>query len=180
MLQYFSAFDDEVEENATGEQSEFPEGILDSVPEEPPEAVANAASEPQPDEESPANPAEPARPSASVVHGPYYYFYQGRKFHLSHAEMPLSQQSMIILKSVNWLSKPQKVSCKVKFDFFKNNFKVLILSVYIWVDVNCCLHLHLNVLGNYYLELLDLVIYVFTAGNYCAYFVKKRSSYRHE
>ncbi|XP_076020790.1 E3 ubiquitin-protein ligase RNF10 [Genypterus blacodes] len=77
VLQYASAFDDEVEEEkATGEQSEVPEGALDCVPEEPPEAAADVASGPWPNEESPANLAEPGRPSASVVHGPYYYFYQ--------------------------------------------------------------------------------------------------------
>lgn len=80
MLQYSSAFDDEVvelPEGAAAELPEFPEGILESVLEEPPEAVMDADPQPQCDEESPASQAEPGRASASVVHGPYYYFYQG-------------------------------------------------------------------------------------------------------
>ncbi|CAN9513529.1 unnamed protein product [Ophioblennius macclurei] len=80
VLQYSSAFDDEVEEfteEAAAELPEFPEAILESVLEEPPEAAVDAA--PELSEESPASPAsqaESGRPSASVVHGPYYYFYQ--------------------------------------------------------------------------------------------------------
>lgn len=80
MLQYSSAFDDEVAEvpeEATAELPGFPESILESVLEEPAEAMMDAASEPQPVEESPASQAESGRPSTSVVHGPYYYFYQG-------------------------------------------------------------------------------------------------------
>ncbi|XP_070820101.1 E3 ubiquitin-protein ligase RNF10 isoform X2 [Chaetodon trifascialis] len=75
VLQYSSAFDDEVAEvpeDAAAELPGIPEGILECVLEEPPEA----APELQPDEESPASQAESCRPSASVVHGPYYYFYQ--------------------------------------------------------------------------------------------------------
>ncbi|XP_076586074.1 E3 ubiquitin-protein ligase RNF10 [Chaetodon auriga] len=75
VLQYSSAFDDEVAEvpeDAAAELPGIPEGILECVLEEPPEA----APELQPDEESPASRAESCRPSASVVHGPYYYFYQ--------------------------------------------------------------------------------------------------------
>ena len=77
MLHYSSAFDDEVVE-LQEELPGLPEAILESVLEEPPEAVMDPAPEPQLDEESPANQAQPGRPSASVVHGPYYYFYQGR------------------------------------------------------------------------------------------------------
>ncbi|XP_068559918.1 E3 ubiquitin-protein ligase RNF10 [Cebidichthys violaceus] len=82
VLQYSSAFDDEVAEvpdvpeEATAELPGFPERILESVLEEPLEAMMGAAPEPQPEEESPASQAESGRPSASVVHGPYYYFYQ--------------------------------------------------------------------------------------------------------
>lgn len=76
MLQYSSAFDDEVVE-LSEELPGFPEGILESVLEEPPEAIMDAAQEPQLEEESPAEQVQPGRPSASVVHGPYYYFYQG-------------------------------------------------------------------------------------------------------
>lgn len=77
MLQYSSAFDDEVAEvpedpEDAAELPGFPEGVLECVLEESPEAA-----EPQPDEESPATQAEPGRPSTGVVHGPYYYFYQG-------------------------------------------------------------------------------------------------------
>lgn len=82
VLQYSSAFDDEVAEvpdvpeEATAELPGFPGSILESVLEEPPESMMDAAPEPQPEEESPASKAESGRPSASVVHGPYYYFYQ--------------------------------------------------------------------------------------------------------
>ncbi|KAM4576937.1 E3 ubiquitin-protein ligase RNF10 [Odontesthes bonariensis] len=79
VLQYSSAFDDEVveqTEDAVSELPGFPEAILESVLEEPPEAMMDVVPEPQLDEESPANQAESGRPSASVVHGPYYYFYQ--------------------------------------------------------------------------------------------------------
>ncbi|CAJ1068143.1 RING finger protein 10 [Xyrichtys novacula] len=87
VLQYSSAFDDEVEEvaeveevpeapeAATVELPGPPEDILECVLEEPPEAVMDEAPEPEPDEESPPNQAE-GRPSTSAVHGPYYYFYQ--------------------------------------------------------------------------------------------------------
>ncbi|XP_029960654.1 E3 ubiquitin-protein ligase RNF10 [Salarias fasciatus] len=88
VLQYSSAFDDEVEEPPEEEEEEeeeaaaaaaaelpgFPEAVLESVLEEPPEAVMDAA--PELSEENPASQAESSRPSASVVHGPYYYFYQ--------------------------------------------------------------------------------------------------------
>ncbi|XP_078106384.1 LOW QUALITY PROTEIN: E3 ubiquitin-protein ligase RNF10 [Sander vitreus] len=79
VLQYRSAFDDEVAEvpeDAAAELPAIPESILESVLEEPPEAMMDAAPEPQPDEESPASQAESGRPSTSVVHGPFYYFYQ--------------------------------------------------------------------------------------------------------
>ncbi|KAG7241390.1 hypothetical protein INR49_025590 [Caranx melampygus] len=75
VLQYSSAFDDEVAE-IPEEVPDLPEGILESVLEEPPEAVMDAPPEPQPDEENPAEQAQAGRPAASVVHGPYYYFYQ--------------------------------------------------------------------------------------------------------
>ncbi|XP_037633482.1 RING finger protein 10 [Sebastes umbrosus] len=79
VLQYSSAFDDEVAEvpeDAAAELPSLPESILESVLEEPPEAVMDAAPEPQPNEASPACHADSGRPSTSVVHGPYYYFYQ--------------------------------------------------------------------------------------------------------
>ncbi|XP_042344319.1 RING finger protein 10 isoform X1 [Plectropomus leopardus] len=75
VLQYSSAFDDEVAdvpEDAAADLPGFPESVLESVLEEPPEAMMDAAPEAQPEEESP----ESGRPSASVVHGPFYYFYQ--------------------------------------------------------------------------------------------------------
>ena len=72
VLQYSSAFDDEVAEvpeedpeEATGEEPQLPEGLLGRVLEESPEDAA-----PQPAEET-------ARPQTSE-HGPSYYFYQGR------------------------------------------------------------------------------------------------------
>lgn len=80
MLQYSSAFDDEVaegpEEGAV-EPPGLPDGVLECVLEEPdPEAMVEPVPEPQPEEEGLVGPAESGRPSASVVHGPYYYFYQ--------------------------------------------------------------------------------------------------------
>ncbi|XP_056145253.1 RING finger protein 10 [Lampris incognitus] len=79
VLQYSSAFDDEVAEppeDSAGEQPEFPEGILESVLEEPPEAVVDAAQEPQLTEVNHHSHVEPSRLPANVEHGPYYYFYQ--------------------------------------------------------------------------------------------------------
>ncbi|XP_060893547.1 RING finger protein 10 isoform X2 [Labrus mixtus] len=91
VLQYSSAFDDEVEEDpetqevpeaeevaeaASAELPGLPEGILECVLEEPPEAMMDAVPEPEPDEVSSAGHAECGRPSTSSVHGPYYYFYQ--------------------------------------------------------------------------------------------------------
>nr|XP_019949332.1 PREDICTED: RING finger protein 10 isoform X2 [Paralichthys olivaceus] len=75
VLQYSSAFDDEVAE-LPDELPGPPEGSLECVLEEPPEAMNDAAAEPQLEEESPADQAQPSRPPASMVHGPYYYFYQ--------------------------------------------------------------------------------------------------------
>ncbi|XP_058492748.1 RING finger protein 10 [Solea solea] len=80
VLQYSSAFDDEVLE-LPEEPPGLPEAVLESVLEEPPEDLMDAAPEPLLDEENPAEQdltehTQPARPSASVVHGPYYYFYQ--------------------------------------------------------------------------------------------------------
>lgn len=72
VLQYSSAFDDEVAvvpEDAPSEPDSA-EGVLECVLEEPSEAVTEAAQEPQLE-------AEPGRPPTGVVHGPYYYFYQG-------------------------------------------------------------------------------------------------------
>ncbi|KAM9858356.1 E3 ubiquitin-protein ligase RNF10 [Aulostomus maculatus] len=75
VLQYSSAFDDEVAETPE-ELPEFPESILASVLEEPPEAGMDAALQPPSDEERPTSPPELGRASTSAVHGPYYYFYQ--------------------------------------------------------------------------------------------------------
>lgn len=107
VLHYSSAFDDEVAElpeDAAGQQSDFPEGFLESVLEEPPEAMVDAAPEPQCAEKSPPSQAEPSRPPASVEHGPYYYFYQGRKsipalLH-DHFRVP---NAMEMLGKLSWL-----------------------------------------------------------------------------
>ncbi|XP_038869295.1 RING finger protein 10 [Salvelinus namaycush] len=79
VLQYSSAFDDEVAEvpeedpeEATGEEPQLPEGLLERVLEESPE---DAAPEPQPAEENHPSQAETTRPQTSE-HGPSYYFYQ--------------------------------------------------------------------------------------------------------
>lgn len=79
MLHYSSAFDDEVEDLPEDVAAEpgAPEGMLESVQEEPPEAVMDAVPQLQSEDESPPCQADPGRPSTSVVHGPYYYFYQG-------------------------------------------------------------------------------------------------------
>ncbi|XP_034025563.1 RING finger protein 10 [Thalassophryne amazonica] len=77
LLQYSSAFDDEVEEfleEAAAELPDFPAGVLDSVLEEPTEN--DAEPEPQLDGRSPPSQSVPDQPAAGTVHGPYYYFYQ--------------------------------------------------------------------------------------------------------
>ncbi|XP_037537120.1 RING finger protein 10 [Nematolebias whitei] len=80
VLQYSSAFDDEVmelTEDMPAELQDVSGAALESVPEEEfSEAVLDVVPEPQLDEQSPANQAESAHPSTNVVHGPYYYFYQ--------------------------------------------------------------------------------------------------------
>lgn len=78
VLQYASAFDDEVLEQPEddSEQPELPEGVLERVLEEVPET------EHEPPEDMPEEPENPvcqpdtSRNSATMVHGPYYYFYQ--------------------------------------------------------------------------------------------------------
>uniref|UniRef100_A0A8C7US28 E3 ubiquitin-protein ligase RNF10 n=1 Tax=Oncorhynchus mykiss TaxID=8022 RepID=A0A8C7US28_ONCMY len=82
VLQYSSAFDDEVAEvpeedpeDAPGEEPKLPEGLLETVLEESTEASGDAAPEPQPAEENPPSQAETMRPQTSE-HGPSYYFYQ--------------------------------------------------------------------------------------------------------
>uniref|UniRef100_A0A8C7L563 E3 ubiquitin-protein ligase RNF10 n=1 Tax=Oncorhynchus kisutch TaxID=8019 RepID=A0A8C7L563_ONCKI len=82
VLQYSSAFDDEVAEvpeedpeDVPGEEPELPEGLLERVLEESTEASGDAAPEPQPAEENPPSQAETMRPQTSE-HGPSYYFYQ--------------------------------------------------------------------------------------------------------
>ncbi|KAK2902434.1 hypothetical protein Q8A73_012180 [Channa argus] len=78
VLQYSSAFDDEVVElpEDAAVPSAIPACILQDVVEEPPEDMMDAVPEPQLDEENPASQAQTGRPLGSVVHGPYYYFYQ--------------------------------------------------------------------------------------------------------
>ncbi|XP_029019527.1 RING finger protein 10 isoform X2 [Betta splendens] len=79
VLQYSSAFDDQVvelQEETTAELPEIAEDILQCVLEEPPEGMLDAAPKPQLDGKTPANQPQSGRPSASVAHGPYYYFYQ--------------------------------------------------------------------------------------------------------
>uniref|UniRef100_A0A8C5FZM8 E3 ubiquitin-protein ligase RNF10 n=1 Tax=Gouania willdenowi TaxID=441366 RepID=A0A8C5FZM8_GOUWI len=77
VMEYSSAFDDEVVAltgDVAAELHTFPEDVLESVLEEPPEAVMDVI--PELSGESAASKAESGQPSASVVHGPYYYFYQ--------------------------------------------------------------------------------------------------------
>ncbi|KAM9822449.1 E3 ubiquitin-protein ligase RNF10 [Syngnathus typhle] len=77
VLQYSSAFDDEVAEDPAVEALQgSPEDTLESVLEE----TTDAASDPAPDhlsnEENAAKESEPSRTQTSQVHGPFYYFYQ--------------------------------------------------------------------------------------------------------
>lgn len=84
MLQYSSAFDDEVEEfpeePSTELPSDDPEGVLECVLEET--VVDEAAAEAQPDQGGSTKQVEVGHPPASTVHGPYYYFYQGESRNL--------------------------------------------------------------------------------------------------
>lgn len=82
MLQYSSAFDDEVEEtpeDSSAELPQDPEGVLECVLEEIPDltVLEEGAQEAQPDQDGIARQVELSHPSTSMVHGPYYYFYQG-------------------------------------------------------------------------------------------------------
>lgn len=80
MLQYSSAFDDEVEDTpevSSAELAHDSESVLECVPEEIPGIVGEGAPEAQLDQDGPARQVEPSHPSTSTVHGPYYYFYQG-------------------------------------------------------------------------------------------------------
>lgn len=81
VLQYSSAFDDEVEEFPEDSSAELPhgsEGALQCVPEEVPAltSVDEGAPEAPPDQDGSARQVEPGHQPASTVHGPYYYFYQ--------------------------------------------------------------------------------------------------------
>lgn len=77
VLEYSSAFDDlvvEASEVAPTEPPTSPEDLLECVPEEPPEAMMDPAPEPENAEDN------LGRTPSNVVHGPYYYFYQGGSF----------------------------------------------------------------------------------------------------
>ncbi|XP_046904311.1 RING finger protein 10 isoform X1 [Hypomesus transpacificus] len=83
VLQYSSAFDDEVAEmpeedpeQACGEPAEHGCGVLESVLEEACDALTEAGPHPQAPEEHSSSQAEAGRPQTTSVHGPYYYFYQ--------------------------------------------------------------------------------------------------------
>ncbi|XP_061622461.1 RING finger protein 10 [Phyllopteryx taeniolatus] len=77
VLQYASAFDDEVAEVLPAEEfPECPEDTLESVLEEPPDAVLDSAPYHLSDEENSTKEAEPGHTQTSKVHGPFYYFYQ--------------------------------------------------------------------------------------------------------
>ncbi|KAL0979519.1 hypothetical protein UPYG_G00186100 [Umbra pygmaea] len=81
VIQYSSAFDDEVEEfskedpEEVAEEPELPERLLERVQEESAEASVDAAPVPQPAEQESLSQAKTVRPQTSE-HGPYYYFYQ--------------------------------------------------------------------------------------------------------
>nr|XP_061804672.1 E3 ubiquitin-protein ligase RNF10-like [Nerophis lumbriciformis] len=77
VLQYSSAFDDEVEEVPINEeQSGSLEHTLESVLEEPPDTVLDPVPHNFTDEENSAKEAEPGHSQTNQVHGPFYYFYQ--------------------------------------------------------------------------------------------------------
>lgn len=86
VLQYTSAFDDEVAESPEEgpEQGlQLPGEFLESLPEE--EVTEGATADPEPlqiqeeEEEIPSDRgSEGGRPVGPMAHVPYYYFYQGR------------------------------------------------------------------------------------------------------
>ncbi|KAM9811129.1 LOW QUALITY PROTEIN: E3 ubiquitin-protein ligase RNF10 [Neosynchiropus ocellatus] len=76
VLQYSSAFDDEVAEVPEEISEELPEKVLECVMEEIPEAENEPVPQIEPGEESPRCQAIPGHSSSNVVHGPNYYFYQ--------------------------------------------------------------------------------------------------------
>ncbi|XP_072290135.1 E3 ubiquitin-protein ligase RNF10 [Eucyclogobius newberryi] len=83
VLQYASAFDDEVLElpEDDSEQPQLPEGVLENVLEEDPDEILEAAAEAEPEppedfKDLPVWEPDASRPQANVVHGPNYYFYQ--------------------------------------------------------------------------------------------------------
>ena len=65
-------------EQACGEPAEPRGGVLESVLEEACDALSEAGPDPQAPEEHTSSQAEAGRPQTASVHGPYYYFYQGR------------------------------------------------------------------------------------------------------
>lgn len=78
VLQYASAFDDEVLElpEDDSEQPQLPEGVLESVLEEVPETESEPLEDMAEEPEEPPCQSDTSRNSATMVHGPYYYFYQ--------------------------------------------------------------------------------------------------------
>ncbi|XP_037113725.1 RING finger protein 10 [Syngnathus acus] len=77
VLQYSSAFDDEVAEVPAFEALQgSPEDTLESVLEETTDATSDPAPDHLSDEENAAKESEPSRTQTSQVHGPFYYFYQ--------------------------------------------------------------------------------------------------------
>ncbi|XP_049572560.1 E3 ubiquitin-protein ligase RNF10 [Syngnathus scovelli] len=77
VLQYSSAFDDEVAEVPAVEALQgSPEDTLESVLEETTDAASDPAPDHLSDEENAAKESEPSRTQTSQVHGPFYYFYQ--------------------------------------------------------------------------------------------------------
>lgn len=78
MLQYSSAFDDEVAQVLAAEELHVsPEDTLESVLEEHTDDVLDPAPHHISDEETPAKEFERGHTQTSQVHGPFYYFYQG-------------------------------------------------------------------------------------------------------
>ncbi|XP_077570864.1 E3 ubiquitin-protein ligase RNF10 [Stigmatopora nigra] len=78
MLQYASAFDDEVLHETIVEVPEAVslEPTLESLPEEPPDTELEAATDHVSDETNAPKEAEQGHSQTSQVHGPFYYFYQ--------------------------------------------------------------------------------------------------------
>lgn len=108
--------------------------------EEPTEAVLDAPPEPQLDEENPGEQAQAGRPAASVVHGPYYYFYQGGCFCalLLQPSGIFQKLKLIFQLWENWtenvLIHQLMVECDLSKTWRDSSF---LCTKKIWIEWNC-------------------------------------------